>query len=245
MADESNKYGNNRNLWRKVYGFKRRKPETTQLVDSNTGVTFSFDLQQTLRHRDFFIIRSSATASVVVPPEIIFAEYDEGLVSFNNTDTALTAFSFCFSNTPDAVVLSVEPGSNFDDNIIPYGVTFNSCSMSIGLSAPYSGAVRYRAVYSSTGYPATVSSSFEPSSGVFQVAAGHITASFDTEYTASFPNGGTFNFFAETPWDFFGNFDNDVFISEDGTLFTVSSGTVSGSISAPLTNPIYFIAFFQ
>lgn len=241
MADQSNKYGNNRNLWRKVYGFQRRKPDRVELVDTETGVTFSLDLQKTFRHRDFFFIKTTATASIFIPPPPKIAEYDEGLVYFTNTDSASTLFSTCFSNTPDAVVLTIEPGSNFDDNIIPYGIVFNSCSMSIGLSAPYSGAVRYRAVYSPLGYPANASSSFVPASGTFSVSAGHITASFATEYTASYPPGDpSLNFFAQTAWDFFGNHDNDVFMSEDVSSI---SGT-TGTISAPLNNPIYFIAFF-
>lgn len=243
MIDDSNKYGRNRNLWRRVYSFRRRKPVNTQLVDAETGVTFSYDLQQILRHRDYFIIKTTATASAVIPPippPLLLGEYDEGLVFFNNTDSAVASFDTCFSDTPDAVVLSVEPSPNNDDFIIPYGITFNSCSMSIGLSAPYSGAVRYRAVYSSTGYPINVTSSLVPASGTFQVSAGHITASQATEFTASHPSGGSLDFFAKTAWDFFGNFDNNVFISEDNATST----STSGSISAPLSNPIYFIAFF-
>lgn len=240
MVDDSNRYGRNRNLWRRVYSFRRRKPNRTTLVDSETGVTFSYDLQQTLRHRDFFIIRSTATASIITPGPQVLAEYDEDLVAFNNTDVAVTSFNFCFSNTPDAVVLSVEPSANNDNNIIPYGITFNSCSMSVGLSAPFSGNIRYRAVYSSFGYPADVSSSLYPASGTFQVSAGHITASLATDYTASYPAGNTIEFFAKTAWDFFGNFDNDVFISEE----SITDSSAEGTISAPLSNPIYFIAFF-
>lgn len=239
MVDDNSRYGRNRNLWRRVYSFRRRKPIRETLVDSETGVTFSYNLQETLRHRDFFIIRSSATASAVVPVANI-GEYDEGLIFFNNTDSAIASFSSCFTNTPDAVVLTVEPSPNNDDYIIPYGITFDSCSMSIGLSAPFSGNIRYRAVYSPDGYPADVSSSFAPASGSFQVSAGHITASLATDYTASYAAGSNIQFFAKTAWDFFGNFDNDVFISEDN----VTDSSTEGTISAPLSNPIYFIAFF-
>lgn len=236
MANDT-KYGKNRNLWRRVYGFKRRKPVTKQFVDSNTGVTFSLDLQNTLRHRDYFIIQTTATASITTPSTAALGQYDEGLISFNNADYAVSSFNFCFSNTPDAVVLTVEPGSNFDDNVIAYGLTFNSCSMSIGLSAPYSGSVRYRAVYSSTGYPVDVTSSFAPSSGTFQVSAGHITASNEQDYLFTYSLSGT-PIVRATSWDFFGNFDVDVSLNN----LTKSSTQTSGSISAPLNNVIYFIA---
>lgn len=249
MADDS-KYGKNRNLWRKVYGFRRRKPVQKTLVDANTGVTFSYDLQTTLRHRDFFIIQTNATASAIqiIPPEpptSSLGEYDEGLISFANSDTETANFTSCFSAAPDAVVLTIEPTGNDDENIIPYGISFNECSMSVGLSAPFNGNVRYRAVYSSTGYPVEVTSAYEPGSGSFYVSAGHLTASLATDYTASFDkNAGSLSFFAKTPWDFFNNNDVDVFISEDGETINPTNGSVSGSISAPLSNPIYFIAFF-
>lgn len=238
MANDT-KYGKNRNLWRRVYGPKRRKPNNLTLVDAATNVSFSFDLNRTLRHRDFFIIRTSATATVVLPPTVSLAEYDEGLIAFNNDDSAVAGFNFCFTDMPDAVVLTVDGAADMSDFIIPYGITFNSCSMSIGLSAPFNGNIRYRAVYSSGGYPAFVTSSLVPGSGTFRVSAGAVSGSMITSYTASFAAlTGTPTRFYRTPWDFFSNFDVDVNVTRE----SCTTSTCAGDISAPLTNPIYFIA---
>jgi len=104
MASNRSKYGKNKNLWRRVYGHKRRKPEITSFVDASTNVTVSYDLHRIYRDRDYFIIKSAIPASLVTTPTpIILAEYDEGLVAFNNTTSGTRNFNFIFSNAPDAV----------------------------------------------------------------------------------------------------------------------------------------------
>ena len=229
MANRT-KYGRNRQLWRKVYADRRRKPETTSFVNTLSNETTTLDLHRTLRHRDFFIIKTTRP-----PTGVDLAEYDEGLVAFANSYSATANFSFCFSDTPDAVVLTVDSAGDFSDYIVPFGIVFNSCSMSIGLSAPFTGNVRYRAVYSTTGYPAFVTGS---SAELLRISAGHLTASNVTAYTASFDllsNPPTT--FYRTPWDSFTNFANDV----DLTLESSTQSTAIGEISAPLSGVIYFI----
>lgn len=167
------------------------------------------------------------------------AEFDEGLIAFSGTDSAIAAFNFCFTSTPDAVVLTVDGTSDSSDFIIPYGITFNSCSMSIGLSAPFAGNIRYRAAYSAGGYPATATSSLSPGSGTFTIVAGATTVNNATSYIANHTGlGNPPSVFYKTPWDFFSNFDVDV----DVTEVTSTNSTTNGEISAPLSNPIYFIA---
>jgi hypothetical protein len=140
---------------------------------------------------------------------------------------------------PDAVVLTVDPPGDSSDYVIPYGYTFNACSMSIGLSAPFTGNIRYRAVYSSTGYPANAQSSLVPASGTFTVAAGYVMENGNSDYTASFATlANAPSIFYRTPWDFNANFDDDVTLTEDSS----TANTASGQISAPLNNKIYFIA---
>jgi hypothetical protein len=229
-SNENKKYERNRNVWRKVLSFERKKPRLNNFTDSTTGESFTYDLETTLRHRDYFLLKKAAES-------VLYAEYDEGLVTFTNSDSAVANFSFCFSAIPDAVVLTVETAADNSDYIIPYGNTFNECSMSIGLSAPFTGQVRYRAVYSATGYPARIQINTAP--GVQTVAAGFVDETLSTNYTASFAAlDNAPSTFYRTPWDFNFNYDDDV----DLTLETSTTSTVEGEISAPLTNKIYFIA---
>jgi hypothetical protein len=239
VADDPrrNKYARNRHLWRRVYPGRRRRPASRVFIDASTETTYSLDLNKTYRHRDFFIIKSQPSG--VIPAEVV-AQYQEGLVFFNNTTYESAGFDFCFDDTPDAVVLTVEPAAHFSDNIIPYGLIFNSCSMSIGVSAPFSGAIRYRAAYSELGYPASATSSFAPGSGSFTIFAGHITASNVDTVSASYNLGNIApNGLRLTTWDFFTNFDVDVDIVKTNVGITGSDLC----LSAPLNNTIYFIAF--
>jgi len=234
MADRS-KYGKNKNLWRKTYGLKRRKPEVISFLDSNTNVTKSYDLHRTYRHRDYFIIKSSGP----LLPIIVLAEYDEGLITFSAASSKTSNFNFVFSSLPDAVVLTVDGVADNSDYIIPFGASFTATSLTVETSAPFTGNIRYRAVYSSTGYPALAISSLEPSSGTFTVSAGSVSETNATNYTASFAAlTGIPSLFYKTPWDANANYGADVFLTTETT--TASSAT--GEISAPLTDKIYFIA---
>lgn len=233
------KYGKNRQLWRKVYGSRRRKPDTAFFVDSITNVTISYDLHRTLRHRDYFIIKSSITASLVVPPGLSFAEYDEGLISFVGTDSETASFNFTFSAVPDAVVLSIDPVADSSGFIIPYGISFDDTSVSIGLSAPFTGDVRYRAVYSSGGYPALATSSLEPTSGTFKISAGKVTTLNTTAYTASYGTLATSpTLFYRTPWDIFSMSGSDVDLTKESATVELALG----EISAPFSGSVHFIA---
>lgn len=238
MVDDprNNKYAANRNAWRRVYPRARRKPVVETFVETLTAVTFSYDLNKTYRHRDFFLIKNIPSGTYGA--EVILAEYDEGLINFNNSDFQIQGFSTCFSQIPDAVVLTVEPASNNSHNIIPYGLSFTACSMSIGLSANFSGSIRYRAVYSSTGYPAIVTSSFAPGSGAFAVMAGNVTASntdnFNVPHNFVGPGPSAVRM---TTWDMFANYDVDVYI---GKTVGVTGSDVQ--LSAPMNNILFYIA---
>jgi len=231
-SNENKKYERNRNVWRKVLSYERKKPRLNNFTDATTGESFVYDLETTLRHRDYFMLKKAAE----IP---LLAEYDEGIVTFSNSSFATVNFTSCFTAMPDAVVLTVDSVADNSDYVIPYGYTFNACSMSIGLSAPFTGNVRYRAIYSSTGYPAMAQSVLVPSSGTFTVAAGYIIENGNSDYTASFATlANPPTLFYRTPWDFNNNFDDDVVLTEDSS----TSNTASGQISAPLHNKIYFIA---
>lgn len=231
-SNENRKYERNRNVWRKVLSYERKRPRLNTFTDATTGESFVYDLETTLRHRDYFMLKRAAEAALL-------AEYDEGIVAFSNSAFATANFNFCFSAIPDAVVLTVDPTADNSDYVIPFGYTFNACSMSIGLSAPFTGNVRYRAIYSSTGYPANAQSTLVPASGTFTVAAGYVIENGNSDYTASFATlANAPTIFYRTPWDFNANFDNDVVLTED----SATTSTAMGQISAPLVNKIYFIA---
>lgn len=240
--------GRNPNLFRKTYGYIRRKPDTYSFVDVGSGLTRSFDFQKVVRDRDFFVVDNGGGLSVVATTptgstptsSVDYGEYDEGVVAFSFTDTATQSFNFTFSSTPYVVFSIAEPADSPTiegwENIIAYGLSVSTTGFDIGTSAPYAGNIRYRAVYAST-YPAIVTSSFTGSA--FMVSA-----------TSSVTNGNAFDIsyaqltssFSRTLFTAFNTLgigDIDVELSSS----YADADNVILSSSAELNSPIHVIAF--
>jgi hypothetical protein len=109
MAENDNRYGSNRNQWRKIYGYGRRKPNTVQVYDRDpatgeiptSGTLRSFDANTTLRHRDFFKIQGITSASYLQLSSAVNFFYEEGDVIFRNvSEVTGTAFASSFGGPP-------------------------------------------------------------------------------------------------------------------------------------------------
>lgn len=239
------KYNSNRNLWRKIYpiGSPRRSPETINLVDAETDLSYSLDLQQLVRHRDYFKIISVATV-FSASTGVLLGEYDEGLIHFNNETSKTFSYAFTFSNTPIVVLTMEEESPSFGgitENVNMFGSTVSTTGATVGLSAPYSGTIRYRAAYAPS-YPYYFQSSFAPISGTFRASAGTITPSNQSFFTASWNAlAGIPVKVLQTTWDTLSRLDIDVAI----TLNTASIGVSSAAseLSAPVSSPVHFIAY--
>lgn len=241
MSNENdNRYGSGKNLWRKVYGYNNPKPRVVVVIDTVAAVTYSLDLNKTLRHRDFFIIKDRTSGgdieAVVIPPNL--AEYDEGLINFSSiAESGSGNFHFTFSGTP-YVVLTVESASLYGENLNVFGTALNTTAFNFSLSAPFTGSVRYRAIYSPT-YPAYVTSAYTAS---ITASAGSANPGGLDYYTASFAGlpGPTFKFL-DTVWDLAGLNMGDVGLVTQ----TSSSNNATVEISSPgLDASIHFIAFY-
>jgi len=241
--DQNNKYGGNaRNLWRKVYGYHNNKPQVVSIVDPQTQVTYSLDLNKTLRHRDFFIINGVNSGSqVIITSSFAFAtaEYSEGIFTLPSLGTSGTgSFGFTFSHQP-YVVLSVESASIYGGNLNLYGGNITTTGFTFDFSAPFSGSIRWRAIYSPT-YPAVATSAYTAS---ITASAGSVAPGGKSFYTASFATlPGLPKFYYDTAWANVGINDGsaDVAFSHQ----TSSSNSETVEISAPTNTTIDFIAFY-
>ncbi len=175
---------NSRQRIRRVYGYQRAQPQTIVLTDVKLGNSRSLDAGSLMIHRDFFII-NAASGSIYNAPPVIFAEYDEDLISFNWEDTASDTFNITFSNTP-IVVLTMESTVLGLENVQPYVLSYTTNTLTIGVSALYSGSVRYRAIYSPT-YPCVVQRNILEPTLYYNASAGTInpagTSNFSSAYT--------------------------------------------------------------
>lgn len=238
MSNENNnRYGSGRNLWRKVYGYQNNKPRVVEVIDTLAAVTYSLDLNKTIRHRDFFIISdvSNGGGEIYIPPEVL-GEYDEGIVSMSYATAGTGSFNFTFTSAP-YIVLSVDSASFFGENVNIHGFTYTTTGFTFGTSAPFVGTIRYRAIYSPT-YPAYCTSSFTSS---ITASAGSANPGGLSYYTASFDAlpGAPFSF-RDTAWDSLNRQDVDVKLQPQ----TSSSSDATVEISSPMGSEIHFIAFY-
>ena len=209
-----------------IFGLSANGSANVSLLTRNISLTASNNSISSLLTNKIHFIAATTTAGV--------AEYDEGVITFDGETEKLVTFNFAFSNDPYVVF-------TFEDSLIDdatsinfFGVDYPSVTGSIvGASAPFSGSVRYRAVYSPT-YPAFASSSYSSS---FKVFAGKLNFNEATQFTASFQDLGAPVQFRTSPHDRVGDDSSDVAITKD----SITSTKATNTISAPLTNEIHFI----
>jgi hypothetical protein len=223
----TNKYGKNRNAWRKVYGYARRQPNIVEFFDRETSTIVEKDLNQTLRHRDYFQVKDDKTV----------IEYDEGIIYFNNVDSVTANYNILFSSSPIVVLTMEDSGSNNQGNVNIFGLsTPNYNQLTVGTSAPFSGSVRYRAIHTTRNYPVFLENQFYTSS--FWAYAGRIDTSLATDYTASFggiPSGSLE--YRATVFDAANDNSQDVALVNTYLTQNQSENT----ISSQLTNQIHFM----
>lgn len=255
MADNS-KYGSNRNVWRKSYGTgqAKRPPQlfTYEVFDVvNEPVNFdpitgkplvsssvTIDLQSTVRHRDFFKTFGKEGA-------IVIGEYDEGLIHFNNEDVVSFNFNITFSSSPYLVFNVEQEAAAVQNtyNLNVYGVSVTTTNGVVGLSAPFSGTIRYRAAYSDT-FPAYFygkSGSVTPTSGWFVASAKRLVPDNQSYLSASWdsllsPLPSVF----QTPFDDNSNFDANVAVQPQ--IGTLTNAGVVAELSALMSSSIYVLA---
>lgn len=229
----SNDYKRNRS--KRTYGYERQQPVTIQIVEN--GVTKSLDHNQLVLHRDFYIIFE--TSSSIPNPTVVtqsYAEYDEDFIHFNWTDTATRSFNITFSANPTVVLVLESEASGV---VNPFLLSRSTTGLTVGLSAQYSGAIRYRAINSNSGYPALVLRNVLEPALTYTAYAGFVDVSNASTVTASYAFSGPGpDFVFLSPFNISGNDMADVWITS-GSAGTTTTGA---DLSAETTTRINFLA---
>lgn len=231
--------GTGRNLWRKVYGYQVNKPQVVAIVDTTTATTYSLDLNKTLRHRDYYKLGGviGTNTSSTTPAIPVTWQYDEGLVSMNGGEVGTGSFNFAFASSSPIVVLTADSASLWGENLQVFGFSRNASSFTFGTSAPFSGTIRYRAIYDSAGYPSFVTSAYTSS---ITASAGSTVLTNQHMYTASFAALPGLPFrFLQTAWLESSTLGDVAFQTQ-----TSSSSTATVEISAPVSVTVHYIAFY-
>lgn len=240
MNDER-RYGQNAHLWRRTYGYARRKPNVSIFFDENLNLSRSVDLNTNFRHRDFFEVDgfniSGPNPSWFQP--IIDLNYEEGFIFFDNEFEKTASFSAIFTGPPYVVYTAV-PNTLDNYNINVFGTALpTTATMYIGASAPFTGYIHYIAMSSSSWPKPYISQSvgFQTT----DVWAGEIDLSSDTSYTASYTLlGGGYSYeYYDTIHENFNSFTANT----DTKNETVDNITSTNVLSAETTNKIHFIVF--
>jgi hypothetical protein len=227
----SNDYKRNRS--KRTYGYERQQPVTIQVVEN--GVTKSLDHNQLVLHRDFYIIFETSS-SLPAPNPTVYAEYDEDFIHFNWQDTSTRSFNISFTANPTVVLVLESEASGV---VNPFLLSRSTTELTVGLSAQYSGAIRYRAINSNSGYPALVQRNVLEPSLTYTAYAGFVDVSNSSTVTASYAfTGPGPDFVFLSPYNISGNDMADVWITSG------SAGTtdIGADLSAETTTRINFLA---
>lgn len=233
--------GFNPNRKKKTYSFNRS--QAPSIVSSSLhGHIEYYDETLVAINNPFYILNtpnSQGAIPIPPPPPPVLAEYDENVVNFSWEDTRTANFDFTFSSIP-IVTLEILPSGGFE-NIIAFLSDITTTNAVINLSAPYSGGVVFRAIYSPS-YPAVVSRSYISSSYFYTASAGFTDLinqdSFNASYSLLSASINPTNIFVTTR-DINNNGDADVAVVDSGSYGLLSTAI---SLSAPITNRVNYLA---
>jgi hypothetical protein len=231
--------GFNPNRKKKTYSFNRS--QTSQIVSASVNGNIEyFDATLVAVDSPFYVLDIPNSQGVPPPPPPIpLGEYDENVIDFTWEETKSVPLNLTFSSEP-IVTLQILPAFGYE-NIIAFLGNVSSNNITINLSAPHSGQIVYRAIYSAT-YPTLVSRSIVSTSYFYTASAGYNDLINQdevlTNYSLLTASTAPVNMFFTTR-DINSNGDADVSIV-DSSSFGLTSTAIS--FSAPITNRLYYLA---
>lgn len=165
-----------------------------------------------------------------------FAQYDEDTVTITGQTTAIVTFNVMFDSRP---VLSLIIDTTDDQsNVNVFATSLTNTGFVLNTSAPFTGSVTYRAIYSAA-YPVYVRREIASSSAVYYAAAGYSNPQ-SSEFLATFDSLGvvpTTVFFGMV--DVSGSGTANVAVVQTGSL---SQTELPVSLSAHIMNEVHYLA---
>lgn len=222
-------FGRNRAKFRRVYAYGlTRRPDVREFVDALTDVTKSFNFQQIIRDRSYYVVNGDM--SLTYPSASISIQYSEGIYNTTGSVEYLNiVFPFTFEQTPVAS-FGLYPEWTTSGSNVGYWITdLGPSGFKANFSAPFEGKLTYRAVYTDGTYPVYV----ERTSGSFVwVAAAQLGYTEQSSVTMSFST------LPSVPTEVF---SSPIGSTTDGNLdiaqvyFDVGTDFITNEFSAPYT----------
>ena len=231
--------GFNPNRKKKTYSFNRS--QASQIVSASVnGKVEYFDATLVAVDSPFYILDIPNSQDIPPPPPPLPpGQYDEDVIDFTWEDTKSVPLNITFSSEP-IVTLEILPAGGYE-NIVAFLGNVSQGNIVVNLSAPHSGQIVYRAIYSSV-YPTAVSRSVVSTSYFYTASAGYNDLINQDEILANYSlltaSTTPANIFFTTR-DINNNGDADVAIVGTGSFGLTSTAV---SFSAPITNRVYYLA---
>lgn len=213
----------NKGLYRKVYYGVNRQPA----IVASSSIGF-YNANEFIKHYDFFRIPTLGIGAE--ESAVVFAEYEERLVSFNWEVSKSITFTTPFSSEPIVIVSTEE---NDYSNISLFVTGTSQTGFEVQLSAEFSGSIRYRAIYWAS-YPVLVERSPLSASSYYSASAGFEQLTNNSEFVASYNSLGS------VPVNVFFTPTNEMVSLVSSSSFGLTA--TSGSLSAPVNGAINFLA---
>jgi hypothetical protein len=236
--------GRNRAKYRKVYPYgNTRRPDVRSFVDAITNTTKSLDFQKVLRDRSFYSAPTYLSTSWAVSGAVSYATFLEATETFTNQTSYAVVFSTPFAGTP---YLAFEPSqSQFSGtdgqetpNVAWWVTGLTSSGFTANFSAPFTGKITYRGVYTTGSFPIYVNRSTDLSGSYAWVSAGSSSLSNQSSLSMSF--GALPSFPEYLNYNPVGSSSDELNIGQ--TIVAVSNSYAVNELSVPYTGIIHFLA---
>jgi hypothetical protein len=242
------KFAKDRSKYRKVYGYGlSRRPDIRYFVDPLTEVTRSFDFQKIIRDRDYFLInqRQGLSLPPPVPPIPPIVEYLEVTVGpFTSSLYQDITFPTPFTGAPYlAFEVSQSQFTGIDGEETPsiawWVTNLGTTGFRANFSAPFTGKLTYRGVYTTEPYPVYVNRDTDLSGTFAWCSAGEVNvggASFVTMSWAALPDNPKFVNYNPV------GADSDFTLDIGQTISAVAASYAVNDLSIDFNGSIQFLA---
>lgn len=230
--------GRNRAKFRRVYAYGlARRPDIREFVDALTDTTKSFNFQQIIRDRNYYVIQGDMVQTF--PTASIETEYyEEAQVTTSPVSYMDVVFPSAFSHLPFMGFLLTPEDTTSGSNVAYWATNLSTTGFRANFSAPFEGRLLYRAVYTPGSYPVYVSRDVDKFAWV---SAGETVYADVSEITMSFaPWMGTPSAVLSTPV----GTPTDAFLDVAQNLLVVGGDFTTNELSAPISGSIDVVAMW-
>lgn len=236
------KVGRHRARFRKVYPYgNTRRPDVRSFVDAITNTTKSFDFQKIQRDYPYYSFPTYLSTSwAAAGPSAQFLEATE---QFTAQTSYTVTFSTPFNGTPYLAFTPSQSQFTGTDgqetpNLAWWVTGLTSTGFTANFSAPFTGKITYRGVYTTGSYPVYVNRSTDLSGSYAWVSAGSSSLTNQSSLSMSFAALPSLPEYLN--YNPVGSTSDELNIGQ--TIWAVSNSYAVNELSAPFTGIIHFLA---